>query len=133
MRKFRTQIRAGLLLATTGSVALAQAPSGTAIPVTVDNYNRAESDVYFGLHVKTGGFGKFMHRREPVPCPLAGRQDAFSRLRRAHRRPRHEIHRCPRGDRLSESSRTSACQLAAVTAGSRLSRPTIFSTSASTR
>ena len=52
MRKFRTQIRAGLLLATTGSVALAQPLSGTAIPVTVDNYNRAESDVYFGLHAK---------------------------------------------------------------------------------
>lgn len=72
MRTFPTQIGAGLLLATTSSVALAQSQSATAIPVTVDNYNRAESDVYLGLNVKSGGFGKFLHTREPVPVDNQG-------------------------------------------------------------
>jgi hypothetical protein len=36
------------------------------IPVTVDNFIRAESDMYFGAVVKEGGFGKFSHRREPA-------------------------------------------------------------------
>jgi len=72
MRTFPTHIGAGLLLATTSSLALAQSPSATAIPVTVDNYNRAESDVYLGLNVKTGGFGTFLHTREPVPVDNQG-------------------------------------------------------------
>jgi hypothetical protein len=33
--------------------------------VTVDNYNRAESDITFAHVVKAGGFGKFSHAREP--------------------------------------------------------------------
>jgi hypothetical protein len=37
-----------------------------AVPVTVDNFVRAESDVYLGSIVKDGGFGKFFHRREPA-------------------------------------------------------------------
>ena len=44
MRNFRTEICAASLLAATSSVALAQSPSGIAVPVTVDNYNRAQSD-----------------------------------------------------------------------------------------
>jgi len=36
------------------------------IPVTVDNFIRAESDLYFGNIAKDGGFGKFNHRREPA-------------------------------------------------------------------
>src|SRR6266404_7343637 len=72
MRHVPTQIGAGLLLAATSSVALAQSPSATAIPVTIDNYNRAESDVYFGLNVKRGGFGKFLHTRETVPVDKQG-------------------------------------------------------------
>ena len=43
MTNFRTQLCAALSLAATSSVALAQAPSGTAVPVTVDNCNRAQS------------------------------------------------------------------------------------------
>ena len=31
-----------------------------------DNFVRAESDLYFGNIVKDGGFGKFLHRREPA-------------------------------------------------------------------
>jgi hypothetical protein len=37
------------------------------IPVTPDNFLRAESDLYFGNLVKLGGFGKFYHYREPAP------------------------------------------------------------------
>jgi hypothetical protein len=67
MRNFRPQICAALLLAATSSVALAQAPSSPAVPVTVDNYIRAQSDIYFGQTVKAGAFGKFRHGRELAP------------------------------------------------------------------
>ncbi len=40
--------------------------SGSAVPVSADNFPRAESDLYFGNIVKDGGFGKFTHRREPA-------------------------------------------------------------------
>ena len=72
MRNFRTEICAASLLAATSSVALAQSPSGTTVPVTVDNYNRAQSDVYFALNVNGGGFGKFLSLREPVPLDKQG-------------------------------------------------------------
>jgi len=35
-------------------------------PVTVDNFIRAETDLYFGTVVRKGGFGKFEHNREPT-------------------------------------------------------------------
>src|ERR1700742_2201469 len=41
-------------------------PVVQAIPVTADNFIRAESDLYFGNVVKDGGFGKLTHRREPA-------------------------------------------------------------------
>jgi len=37
------------------------------VRVTPDNFPRAESDLFFSGVVKDGGFGKFMHRREPTP------------------------------------------------------------------
>jgi hypothetical protein len=37
------------------------------VPVTADNFNRAESDLVFGSTVKDGGLGKFFHHREPPP------------------------------------------------------------------
>lgn len=37
------------------------------VTVTAENFNRAESDLYFAGIVKEGGFGKFSHRREPIP------------------------------------------------------------------
>src|SRR5438270_4467714 len=55
------------LAATLG--AQAQAPSGNAVPVTVDDFTRAETDTYFTNIVKpAGGVGKFFHRRaiEPI-------------------------------------------------------------------
>jgi hypothetical protein len=39
-----------------------------ATPVTVDNFSRAESDLYFGNAVKdAGGIGKLVHNREMTP------------------------------------------------------------------
>jgi hypothetical protein len=38
-----------------------------AIPVTADNFTRAETDLYFGNAVRDGAFGKFFHNREPTP------------------------------------------------------------------
>lgn len=49
-----------LLLA---SSVLAQT-TASPVRVTVDNYNRAQSDVFFAGVVKSGGFGKFRHGRE---------------------------------------------------------------------
>jgi hypothetical protein len=45
----------------------AHAETGKTVPVTPDNFVRAESDLYFGGVVKNGGFGKFDHTREPAP------------------------------------------------------------------
>jgi hypothetical protein len=60
-----------VLLATIGYAAFAQAqpvpqaPAGNAIPVTADNFNRAETDMYFGKSVKKGGrIGNLSHSRE---------------------------------------------------------------------
>jgi len=72
MRNVRREICAASLLAATSSVALAQSPSGAAVPVTVDNYNRAQSDAYFDLTIKAGAFGKFVHGRELAPIDRRG-------------------------------------------------------------
>jgi len=59
-----------VLLATICHVAFAhaqpvpQGPAGNAVPVTADNFNRAETDMYFGTIVKNGGVGHLKHRRE---------------------------------------------------------------------
>lgn len=37
------------------------------IPITVENFVRAETDLYFNRIVKEGGFGKFRHHRELMP------------------------------------------------------------------
>jgi hypothetical protein len=45
-----------------------QAQTDNAVPVTVDNFIRAESDRYFSaVALKEGGFGKFEHHREVSP------------------------------------------------------------------
>jgi len=69
MQNRRTCGVAGLVIVTSISIALAQAPQRDVIPVTVDNFNRAETDMYFALFVKRGAFGKFLHLRE---LPLEG-------------------------------------------------------------
>lgn len=53
------------LAATAHGVGPTAAPE--AVPVTVDNFIRAESDVYFATPVKqAGGLAKFFHYREPM-------------------------------------------------------------------
>jgi hypothetical protein len=47
----------------------AQSPPGKAVTVTADNFNRAETDMYFAQFVKRGALGKFVHLRE---LPLEG-------------------------------------------------------------
>jgi hypothetical protein len=66
MNMFGTHASTALLIVAASSVALAQAPSGSTAPVTIDNFARAESDLYMGRTVKDGGFGKFHHIRTPT-------------------------------------------------------------------
>lgn len=68
MRNPKARFLAGLLLTTGCYAAFAEERSPTAArAVTVDNFIRAESDVYFGGLIKdSGGVGKFNHRREPA-------------------------------------------------------------------
>src|SRR5882724_1248291 len=60
-----------VLLATIGYATYAQAQpvpqarAGNAVPVNADNFNRAETDMYFGKRVKKGGrIGQLSHSRE---------------------------------------------------------------------
>jgi Protein of unknown function (DUF1254) len=45
----------------------APATASDVVPVTVENFIRAESDLYFGGVVKQVGIGKLAHIREPMP------------------------------------------------------------------
>ncbi|MGO8116374.1 DUF1254 domain-containing protein [Rhizobium leguminosarum] len=59
-----------IALFATAAAVFAQAPAqnepdGT-VPVTVANFTRAETDMYFSGFVKNGAFGKFNHVREPA-------------------------------------------------------------------
>ncbi len=57
----------GLALALSmGGTAHAQTVSDASLPVTVDNFTRAESDLYMGKMVADGALGQFVHSREPV-------------------------------------------------------------------
>ena len=58
-----------VMLAATGGVhAQPAAPAANTVPVTADNFTRAESDLYFSaVALKQGGFGKFFHNGEPAP------------------------------------------------------------------
>lgn len=62
----KTLIAAAVLGALLASVQVhaATAPAAASIPVTVDNFPRAESDMYVGALAKQGGLGKLLHRRE---------------------------------------------------------------------
>jgi hypothetical protein len=57
-----------LLIAALGlSLPAVSAVAQNAVPVTVDNFIRAESDLYLGHAVKeAGGIGKLYHHREPM-------------------------------------------------------------------
>ena len=62
----RKAIAASLCLACWQAAAHAQSPSTGTVPVTVDNFARAESDNYLAANAKEGGLGKLAHRREPA-------------------------------------------------------------------
>ena len=49
-----------------GPLARAQAPADGAVPVTVQNFARAESDNYLAVNVKKAGLGRLAHNREPA-------------------------------------------------------------------
>lgn len=61
-----TRCLIGAAALTAASIVNAQesSTSGAAVPVTVDNFIRAESDLYIGGLAKQGGLGKLLHRRE---------------------------------------------------------------------
>jgi hypothetical protein len=62
----QTAILATITFLAVGSVAALAANDSKVVPVTVENFTRAESDLYFGNIVKEGGFGKFFHFRTPA-------------------------------------------------------------------
>ena len=58
----RNTLVTGVLWLAGQGISLAQSP----VPVTVDNFVRAESDLYLGNLAKGAGLGKLEHRREPA-------------------------------------------------------------------
>lgn len=65
MTKTCRRILAAMSLLMASSAASAQ--TAPAVPVTVDTYSRAQTDVNFAGVVKAGGFGQFKHGRELAP------------------------------------------------------------------
>lgn len=64
----KTILTLTLLFFSLHAVAQVPAGSGGSVPVTPDNFRRAESDMYFAVATKdAGGTGKLYHRREVVP------------------------------------------------------------------
>ena len=54
-------------IAALAALALCAGAHAQPVPVTVDNFVRAETDMYFGKFVKdTGGLGRFTHARAPA-------------------------------------------------------------------
>src|SRR5207249_8269844 len=67
MKEAHMRILAVMSVVMASSVTSPQTPTSQAELVTVENYNRAQTDVYFAGVVKNGGFGKFRHGRELAP------------------------------------------------------------------
>jgi hypothetical protein len=67
MKLFRLTYALPLSLALCAMGSAHAASEDSPIAVSPDNFVRAESDLYFSGVVKDGGFGKFIHRREPTP------------------------------------------------------------------
>jgi hypothetical protein len=67
--KLRASIWMVASLVAVGTAAQGQTP---AVPVTLDNYNRAQTDVNFAGAVKNGAFGKFVHGRALAPAVQQG-------------------------------------------------------------
>src|SRR5438128_2572846 len=62
----KNTVIASLFLAVLPATAGAQSSAGNAVPVTVSNFARAESDHYLTVNAKEAGLGKLSHRREPA-------------------------------------------------------------------
>src|ERR1700751_1263515 len=69
MNKTTRRSLAALSLVMVNTITSAQTPTER---VTVENYNRAQTDVNFAGVVKNGGFGKFRHGRELAPPAQQG-------------------------------------------------------------
>lgn len=71
MKSVLTTLAVSAALTASPFAALAQSDSG-GMPVTVDNFNRAETDINNGFIVKEGGLGKYIHHRElsPIDNPI---------------------------------------------------------------
>ncbi|MGX5841262.1 DUF1254 domain-containing protein [Mesorhizobium sp. ArgA1] len=67
MNKVSVRMLAGMSLLIASSAASAQTSTPPTQAVTFENYNRAQTDVYFAGVVKSGGFGKFRHGRDLAP------------------------------------------------------------------
>ena len=72
MKKMHTAICMALALGAISPITRTQTPPGPAAPVTIDNYNRAQTDVNFAGVVKNDDFGKFRHGRELAPPAQQG-------------------------------------------------------------
>jgi hypothetical protein len=57
---------ASAMTCTAFNPAQAQSTSGSSIPVSLENFPRAESDAYIENLLKESGLGKFKHNREPA-------------------------------------------------------------------
>jgi len=62
----RNAIVVSLCLIFSPAMARAQSASSTPVPVTVDNFVRAETDNYLATNANEAGLGKLSHRREPA-------------------------------------------------------------------
>jgi hypothetical protein len=67
MKKISMRILAGMSLAIASAAASAQTSAPQTESVAVENYNRAQTDIYFAGIAKNGGFGQFRHGRELAP------------------------------------------------------------------
>jgi hypothetical protein len=72
MNKTTKRSLAAMALVIASSIASAQATGSPTELVTVENYNRAQTDVNFARVVMNGGFGKFRHGRELAPPAQQG-------------------------------------------------------------
>lgn len=61
-----TRLTCVMLLIAFAFLAGGAAEEPKAVPVTVENFRRAECDLYFGKVVKDGGLGKYIHARELI-------------------------------------------------------------------
>ena len=59
-------MKRALIVISTALAAISAAAAEEAVPVTPQNFVRAETDMYMGNLAKDGGFGKFHNVREPV-------------------------------------------------------------------